>query len=123
VRKTDLKIILPSPSSWSDLTITKQRRDRRKLFHGGDIIFASMPSSENKSLYVVMSMKMLTPTLSPLSSTEPPWRFSVCQTVLKRSVRFCVPRCSFFHGKSLLQGVLRYAGANSLMLFVFAVCN
>jgi hypothetical protein len=28
--KTDLKSILPSPSSWPDLTTTKRRRDRRK---------------------------------------------------------------------------------------------
>jgi hypothetical protein len=74
VRKTDLKIILSSPSSWPDLNTTKRRRDWRKLFHGGDIISALMPSSGNKSLHVVMLMKMLTPKLSPSSSTEPPWR-------------------------------------------------
>jgi hypothetical protein len=60
VRKTDLKIILPSLSSWPNLTTTKRRRDRRKLFHGGDIISALMPPSGNKSLHIVMSMKMLT---------------------------------------------------------------
>jgi hypothetical protein len=74
VRKTDLKIILPNPSSWSDLTTTKRRRDRRKLFLGGDIISALMPPSGNKSLHIVMLMKMLTLKLSPSSSTEPPWR-------------------------------------------------
>jgi hypothetical protein len=74
VRKTNLKIILPSPSSWLDLTTTKRRRDRRKLFHDDDIISALMPSSGNQSLHVVMSMKTLTPMLSPSSSTEPPWR-------------------------------------------------
>ena len=36
MRKTDLKLILPSPSSWSDLATIKRRRDRRKLFHGGE---------------------------------------------------------------------------------------
>jgi hypothetical protein len=74
VTKTDLKIILPSPSSWPDLTTTKWRRDRRKLFHGGDIISALMPLSGNKSLHVIMSMKMLMPKLLPSFSTEPPWR-------------------------------------------------
>jgi hypothetical protein len=53
MRKTDLKLILPSPSSWPDLTIIKQRRDWRKLFHGGDTISALMSPSENKSLLVV----------------------------------------------------------------------
>ena len=36
IRKTDSKLILPSPSLWSGLT--KQKRDRRKLFYGRDII-------------------------------------------------------------------------------------
>ena len=69
-----MKLIFPSSSSWSDLTTTKQRRDQRKLFYGGDIISALMPPSRNKSLHVIMSMKMLTPKLSPSSSTEPPQR-------------------------------------------------
>jgi hypothetical protein len=51
--KTDLKLILPSPSSWLDLTITKWKRDQRELFHGGDIIFALMSPSEKKGHHVV----------------------------------------------------------------------
>jgi len=50
VRKTNLKIILHSPS-WLDLTVTKQRREWRKLFHGGNIIFVLMAPSGNKSPY------------------------------------------------------------------------
>jgi hypothetical protein len=73
IRKIDLKLILPSPSSWSDLTTTKRRRDRRKLFHDGDIISALMSPSRKLSLYVVKPMKLLT-LISPSSSTEPPWR-------------------------------------------------
>jgi hypothetical protein len=65
VRKTDLKIILPDPSSWPDLTTTKRKRNRRKLFHGGDVISVLMPPSGNKSLHVVISKKMLMPKLSP----------------------------------------------------------
>ena len=74
VRMTNLKIILPSPSLWLDLTTIKQRRDWIKLFHDGDIIYALMSPSGNKSLHVVMSMKMLTSKLLSLSSTETPWR-------------------------------------------------
>jgi hypothetical protein len=65
VRKTNLKIILPSPSSWPDLTITKQRRDPRKLFYGGDIISALIPPFGNNSLHVAMSMKMLSRCCRP----------------------------------------------------------
>jgi len=53
MRKTDLKLILPNPSSWSDLTTIKQRRDRRKLFYGGDTISVLMSPSENKSLHIL----------------------------------------------------------------------
>ena len=81
--KTDLKLILSSPSSWPDLTTIKRRRDRRKLFYGGDIISALMPPSGNKNLHVAMSMKMLTPKLSPsnngaaMEKTIPPFPFTV----------------------------------------------
>ena len=74
MRKIDLKNILPRPSLWLDLTTTKRRRDQRKLFHDGDIISSLMALSGNKNLHVVMSMKMLTPKLSPSSSAEPSWR-------------------------------------------------
>jgi hypothetical protein len=80
VGKTDLKIILLSPLSWPDLTTTKQRRDQRKLFYGGDIISTLMPPSRNKSLHVVMSMKILTLKLSPSAAMEktiPPFPFTI----------------------------------------------
>ena len=57
MRKPDLKLILPSLSSWPDLTTIKRRRDRRKLFHSGDTISALMSSSENKSLHVVVLVR------------------------------------------------------------------
>jgi hypothetical protein len=50
IRKTDLKFNLSSPSLLA-LTTTKQKRDRRKLFHGGDIISALMsPSGKQVSM-------------------------------------------------------------------------
>jgi hypothetical protein len=36
------RFILTSPSLWSDLTTTKRGRDRRNLFHDGNIILALM---------------------------------------------------------------------------------
>ena len=71
-RKTDLHI-LPSPSLWLDLTTTKRRRDRRKLFHDGGIISTLMSPPGKPNLHVVKSMKLLA-LVSPPSSTDPPWR-------------------------------------------------
>ena len=61
IRKSDPKLILPSPSSWPDLTTIKRRRGRRKLFHGDDTIFALMSPSGNKSIHVVIPVRMLMP--------------------------------------------------------------
>jgi hypothetical protein len=57
---TDLKLILPSSLLWPDLTTIKWRIDQRKLFHGGDTISALMSPSENKSVHVDKSVRMLT---------------------------------------------------------------
>jgi hypothetical protein len=59
MRKTDLKIILPSLSSWSDPTMAKRRRDQKKWFHGGDIISALISPFGKKGLHVIMPVKLL----------------------------------------------------------------
>jgi hypothetical protein len=59
------RLILTSPSSWSNLAMIKQRKEWRKIFHGGNIISALMSSFKNVSLHlclhVVMPRKLLTP--------------------------------------------------------------
>jgi hypothetical protein len=40
--------------------MTKQRRDRRKLFHAGDIISTLMSPFRKKGLHVVKPVKLLT---------------------------------------------------------------
>ena len=55
------RLILTSPSPWLDLTTTKQRSGRRKLFHDDGTIPASMTPSGNLILHVVAPSKL--PTL------------------------------------------------------------
>jgi hypothetical protein len=51
----------------------KTEKRSEKIIHGSDIISALMSPPEKKGLYVVMPVKLLTPQLSPSSSTDLSW--------------------------------------------------
>jgi hypothetical protein len=62
MRKTDLKLNLPSPSSLLDLTTIKWWKNWRKLFNDSDIISVLTSSSGNKNFHIIL-VRMLTPEL------------------------------------------------------------